>query len=82
MAKNILVDGKMRKVIKEVKESCDRCHKEVIGLITDYGNKGYYRRNAMWGEFMSPDENVLCDECMHNDPRYKQQFPFANRRLW
>lgn len=55
---------------------CDRCGKTVEGL-EELGvySAGFYRRDDIWGQFMNPDEHLLCDACMQVDPRYQTVYP-------
>lgn len=54
-----------------VEVTCDRCKKTVAGLWTDFATSGFYQCAAgHWSNLVNPGESIICDECMHADPRY------------
>jgi hypothetical protein len=56
--------------------SCDRCHQKFQGFMVGEFTAGFYVRGSKqynkhdWGLWMAPEEKVVCDRCMHADPRY------------
>ena len=69
--------------MKTVQIQCDRCKKIVDGIIGDVPlpgipNKfidGFYDvTTGIWKKFARYGETNLCDECMHNDPSYKETY--------
>ena len=58
---------------------CDRCCCTVVdgcetiedGHIVATG--GYYKR-AGWAAYMDYTESIICDICMHSDPRYQKVY--------
>lgn len=56
----------------EVTIVCDRCKQEVKGLRTESCTAGFYdtKPGGCWRKYANPDEEVVCDECMWQDPRY------------
>lgn len=39
------------------------------------GTAGYYRTSeGQWAEYADEDEDILCDECMTNDPDYQEMY--------
>ena len=64
-----------RHKLKSVVVECDRCHKTVQGLESYMGTSGFYHMSGFWGLYReSPDENVICDECMRKNERYKRDY--------
>lgn len=63
---------------ESVTVTCDRCHKEVKGMIYTEeaqfkGTAGFYKvDNGYWNRFANPGENIVCDECMFKDSRYQE----------
>lgn len=51
---------------------CDRCHRKVEGWIDEDGTSYgvYVVDHGDWAKFAEGHEIVLCDRCMHCDPRY------------
>jgi hypothetical protein len=63
---------------KHVTLLCDRCDEEILGMETDMGTAGYYLTDDdPWSKYSEDWEHVLCDDCMHSDPRYKADYPGA-----
>lgn len=67
--------------MKDIKITCDRCGKLVDGIIDickDTGvtvTGGYYLvAEGNWKEFQRGDEEYVCDDCMHVDPKYKKLY--------
>ena len=67
--------------MKQVQIQCDRCKKTIDGIIGDVPSTGLPNRftggfydvsSGFWGQFARTDENNLCDDCMHSDPKYKE----------
>ena len=63
--------------MKAVTINCDRCGKVVSGKIGicptsgDVITKGYYIvSDGNWSEFARWEEEIICDDCMHIDPKY------------
>ncbi len=64
--------------MKEITVICDRCDKNVEGIIekcpdTDGAiTSGYYvvAEGSAWHEYARWGEEIVCDECMHADPKY------------
>jgi len=63
--------------MKNITITCDRCGKVVEGKIskcpTTSGiiTNGYYIvSEGNWSEFARWEEEYVCDECMHSDPKY------------
>ena len=64
-----------RHKLKAVSVVCDRCHKTVNGLISDRGTSGFYRIVGVWGIYReSQDEEIVCDECMRKNEKYKKDY--------
>lgn len=58
-------------MINKVIVVCNRCDKTVEGLRSELGTSGFYNtENTIWTQFANPDEKIVCDICMHLDPRY------------
>jgi len=60
-----------------MKIQCDRCEQLVSGLIMEHSywgilTGGFYLMQD-WPEYRRGDEDVVCDECMLNDPKYAQR---------
>jgi hypothetical protein len=57
---------------------CDRCKATVEGLRTMRFTGGFYEVQAdlrtlditSWSRYANPGEKIVCDACMHADPRY------------
>ena len=61
--------------LKSVVVACDRCHKTVSGLESNMGTSGFYRMAGIWGLYReADDENVVCDECMRKNEKYKKDY--------
>jgi hypothetical protein len=57
---------------------CDRCKKEIDGFhdIILGMTAGYYNldEGSCWQLYARGDEKIICDECMHKDPKYKKLY--------
>ena len=53
---------------------CERCEKTVEALESNLGTAGFYRRSG-WAQYMNADEDIVCDDCMWEDPRYLADYP-------
>lgn len=67
--------------MKNIQITCDRCGKLVEGLFDvckDTGaitTGGYYIvSEGNWRKFQRWEEENVCDECMHSDPKYKKLY--------
>lgn len=51
---------------------CDRCHQQIDGMRTDGLTAGFYEveHGQGFGKYTNPGERIICDRCMHTDPRY------------
>jgi len=51
---------------------CDRCHRKVDGWVDEDGTSYgvYVVDHGEWAKFADGHETLLCDKCMHCDPRY------------
>lgn len=50
---------------------CNRCQKPFMGSNFLGVTCGYYDTHCgEWAKFANPGEKVVCDGCMHSDPRY------------
>ncbi len=63
--------------MKPVKIVCDRCLQEVEGCIDQCKSTGaiitggyYIVAEGNWKEYQRDDEEYVCDNCMHSDPKY------------
>ena len=56
---------------------CDRCKNLVEGYKSSDFTGGYYETpsGSYWGNYANEGENVLCDDCMFDDPRYQKDYP-------
>lgn len=55
---------------------CDRCGRPIEGHEEPgVWSAGFYRRDEIWGQFMDEGENLVCDSCMQDDPRYQVVYP-------
>ena len=68
--------------MNDITITCDRCGKVVNGSIEnipEYGGivtSGYYIvSEENWKEYARWDEENICDDCMHADPKYKEKYP-------
>ena len=64
--------------MSDIKIQCDRCGKMVDGgieVVPEYGGKvtaGFYIvSEGNWKEFGRWEEEYVCDDCMHADPKYQ-----------
>lgn len=55
----------MRDKTKRSKDRCDRCGR----LIWD--GRGVYRGSAWGNEYLRPDEDFVCWDCLDDDPYYR-----------
>ena len=56
-----------------IQVTCDRCGELVDGLeIEGQGTAGFYRTGpgSFWQRYANPGELIICDGCMHANPRY------------
>ena len=63
--------------MKDITVQCDRCGKIVYGQHDEDVKltAGYYDvAEGSWAEFARWEEQVVCDDCMHSDPKYKKIF--------
>lgn len=67
--------------MKKITITCDRCGKIVnvtIGICSGTGaviTEGYYIVDeGNWQEFQRDDEEQICNDCMHSDPKYQSLF--------
>lgn len=65
--------------MKDIIVTCDRCGKVVNGTIDTCPDTkqivtgGYYIvSDGNWKEFARWEEEIVCDDCMHSDPKYKK----------
>ncbi len=57
---------------------CDRQKHWVDGYtdpITGSSAGVYVTRDSYWSQFASPEEQIVCEECMWADPRYRSAYP-------
>lgn len=64
-------------MVKNIKIECDRCGVEVNGTVLIDGDDivctgGFYDVVNGWTEYAEPGEMIVCDKCMHSDPKYKE----------
>lgn len=63
---------------------CDRCKKELKDAFYDGEcTAGYYDTTASespWAKFSEPNENQVCDDCMHSDPRYQAVYGMLTKQ--
>lgn len=59
-----------------VQAFCDRCGELLHGYeIADEGTTGFYRVDSgIWQRYAREGEAILCDKCMQNDPRYREDY--------
>jgi len=64
--------------MEEVTVICDRCGVTIHSFLhPDYPEvtAGFYdTREGHWAWFAEPEENIVCDRCMHADERYKATY--------
>ena len=54
---------------------CDRCGRTVHGLeVKGYGTGGFYRAGGDWEKYMREGEEIICDDCMHHEPKYRAAY--------
>jgi hypothetical protein len=57
---------------------CDRCDKIIEGIRTPHFTGGFYEisydlpnlKASSWRPYVNAGEHIVCDACMHSDPRY------------
>jgi hypothetical protein len=58
-----------------IKIKCDRCKKQVEGIIFDSGiTAGFYDVAGGWATYGRKNESIVCDSCMHKDPKYRKVY--------
>lgn len=50
---------------------CDRCGKDVEAERGQEGNYFDVSNDSKWHRFAKPCEQIVCHECMYQDPVYK-----------
>lgn len=63
--------------MKEITITCDRCGKVVHGGIDETLGitAGFYDvSGTAWGQYARWEEERVCDDCMHADPKYKKTY--------
>jgi len=67
--------------MKDITITCDRCGKVVTGNMEhcdEYGGtitSGFYIvSEGNWKEFGRWEEENICDDCMHSDPKYIEMY--------
>lgn len=68
--------------MKSITIRCDRCKLIVEGFLSLDGNTSrFYRVNAdilagtaSWNDYGRDGEALICDACMHADPKYLKDF--------
>ncbi len=67
--------------MKTVQIICDRCDREIKGTISLCAKTGviitngyYIVSEGNWKDFRRDDEEYICEECMHSDPKYKSLY--------
>jgi hypothetical protein len=67
--------------MKNILITCDRCGKKVDGMISITPKDGvvvtsgyYIVAEGNWKECQRDDEEYVCDQCMWEDPKYKQLY--------
>jgi hypothetical protein len=63
--------------MKTIRITCDRCGQEVEGVLDKCKSTGviitggyYIVAEGNWQEYQRDDEEYVCDNCMHSDPKY------------
>ncbi len=79
---NVVAEIKKTEVPKRMKKiqiQCDRCGRLVEGCIDKnkdgdiISTGGFYMvADGSWKDFGRWEEEYVCDECMHSDPKYKK----------
>jgi len=64
--------------MKNITITCDRCGKVVNGIFDDTLGRvitgGYYDvSDGYWKQFARWEEENICDDCMHSDPKYSSR---------
>lgn len=61
--------------------TCDRCHRSLPNATPPANpfTAGYYLIGFLWSQFADPGEHVVCDRCMHADPRYIRTYGTGTR---
>lgn len=62
--------------MSSVTVQCDRCEDWVEGVESIFMTGGYYNTgpNSYWNRFANENELVVCDPCMHKEPRYLEVY--------
>jgi hypothetical protein len=67
--------------MKNITIACDRCGRVIQGTIDKCPHtgaiitEGYYDVAGLnWHEFARWEEEFICDDCMHSDPKYKELY--------
>lgn len=59
-----------------MRPTCSRCGTDLTACVvasTPEITKGYYDvSQGYWKQFAAPGEVLLCDDCMHADPKYRE----------
>ena len=64
-------------MLQQITIQCDRCKEFVDGIVGDIDDRwsytgGFYDvSQGSWAEFSRNEEKVVCDTCMHLDPKYR-----------
>ena len=71
----------MNKIINEVIiVNCDRCKKpiqdaSIVEAVPGVAfTCGYYNLEGYWKKYANEGETVICDTCMHLDPKYQEDY--------
>lgn len=70
--------------IAEDRLICDRCHQKIDGRWDSEFSSGFYiiHEYSPWKKYGRPGEEVLCDNCMFEDPQYCRDFNRPLRGLY
>lgn len=64
--------------MKNITINCDRCKKDIDGLIdNEFGyTAGFYniQDNCCWSNYRRNDEKYVCDDCMRSDDKYIKEY--------
>lgn len=60
----------------KVTVECSRCHEKVDGIIDEGVTGGFYsvKEGSGWELYADVDEEIICDDCMHKDYRYRSVY--------